>query len=592
MADATGPSAAAATSAEREKKTSVGSVEPESKPQTAEIKRWGDMVDDEEQPGDTASSSDDKVVEELKVDKLAIDDSKKINKFLDDPEDSSIQAKPSKIQAISLPMILTPPYKDLIAQAHNGSGKTTCFVLGMLSRINPNVKRPQALCICPTRELSIQNLEVLQKMGKYTGISSECAVPMDSGNNDRSRSRPPIFAQVVIGTPGTYSILLMIIQDGFQDDSLRIMKDIERLNAQCQVLLFSATFDETVKNFVSRIVRKDYNQLFVKKEELSLDSVKQYKVYCPNEVTKITAIKDRILELGESLGQTIIFVNTKRSAGMLHKALVDLGYEVTTIHGALTHEDRDKIVKEFKDGLTQVLISTDVLARGFDQQQVNLVINYDLPVKYETPSEPHYEVYLHRIGRAGRFGRKGAVFNFVMTDRDMMIMEKIEVLWHQSKRGPILEQEEDFKAALKEAGLLSETDIINVVEQRIWHSMEEGQFENLPGKGKPLNLSTNPHSDPAEDTLYRILSKNGCAPEWVELNKEIRSKVSEWRVALKKAWTNKCSGDHSKWIEKTVTLKMQMGDINDKIFRYNLIVPFGRQMFGLKWEKELDRLKE
>ncbi|XP_058003450.1 uncharacterized protein LOC110662667 isoform X2 [Hevea brasiliensis] len=111
----------------------------------------------------------------------------------------------------------------------------------------------------------------------------------------------------------------------------------------------------------------------------------------------------------------------------------------------------------------------------------------------------------------------------------------------------------------------SETDIINVVEQRIWHSMEEGQFENLPGKGKPLNLSTNPHSDPAEDTLYRILSKNGCAPEWVELNKEIRSKVSEWRVALKKAWTNKCSGDHSKWIEKTVTLKMQMGDINDKV---------------------------
>lgn len=138
----------------------------------------------------------------------------------------------------------------------------------------------------------------------------------------------------------------------------------------------------------------------------------------------------------------------------------------------------------------------------------------------------------------------------------------------------------------------SETDIINVVEQRIWHSMEEGQFENLPGKGKPLNLNTNPHADPAEDTLYRILSKNGCAPEWVELNKEIRTEVSEWRVSLKKAWTNKCSGDHSKWTEKTEVLKMQMADINDKIFRYNLIVPFGRQMFGLKWEKELDRLNE
>ncbi|KAA3463918.1 dnaJ-like protein subfamily C member 28-like [Gossypium australe] len=139
----------------------------------------------------------------------------------------------------------------------------------------------------------------------------------------------------------------------------------------------------------------------------------------------------------------------------------------------------------------------------------------------------------------------------------------------------------------------SETDIINVVEQRIWHSMEEGQFENLAGKGKPLNLNTNPHADPAEDTLYRILSKNGCAPEWVELNKEIRTEVSEWRVALKKAWTSKCNGnDEEKWIECCESLKKQLRDINDKVFRYNLIVPFGRQMFGLKWEKEVAPLEE
>ncbi|GMI79967.1 hypothetical protein like AT5G03560 [Hibiscus trionum] len=138
----------------------------------------------------------------------------------------------------------------------------------------------------------------------------------------------------------------------------------------------------------------------------------------------------------------------------------------------------------------------------------------------------------------------------------------------------------------------SETDIINVVEQRIWHSMEEGQFENLPGKGKPLNLNTNPHADPAEDTLYRILSKNGCAPEWVELNKEIRGKVSEWRVAFKKAWTSKCNGDDEKWTERRESLKMQLRDINNKVFRYNLIVPFGRQMLELKWEKEVARLEQ
>lgn len=136
-----------------------------------------------------------------------------------------------------------------------------------------------------------------------------------------------------------------------------------------QVLLFSATFNETVKNFVTRIV-KDYNQLFVKKEELSLESVKQYKVYCPDELAKVMVIRDRIFELGEKMGQTIIFVRTKNSASALHKALRDFGYEVTTIMGATIQEERDKIVKEFKDGLTQVLISTDVLARGFDQQQV------------------------------------------------------------------------------------------------------------------------------------------------------------------------------------------------------------------------------
>ena len=135
------------------------------------------------------------------------------------------------------------------------------------------------------------------------------------------------------------------------------------------MLLFSATFNDQVKNFVTRVV-KDYNQMFVKKEELSLEAVKQFKVKCPDELSKILVIKEKIFELGQKLGQTIIFVRTKNSARMLHTALVNYGYEVTTIQGALKQEDRDKIIKEFKDGLTQVLISTDLLARGFDQSRV------------------------------------------------------------------------------------------------------------------------------------------------------------------------------------------------------------------------------
>ena len=200
--------------------------------ETTEHEGWADEANDDREATSRPSPY-------INMDKLTIDDTKKKNppKSLNDPEDSSIEAvtsgdtpyssactfedlnlspellkglyaemrfqKPSKIQAVSLPMILNPPYRDLIAQAHNGSGKTTCFVLGMLSRVDPKVQAPQALCICPTRELAIQNTEVLRRMGRYTGISSECAVPADSRDAIPVSKWPPIKAQVVVGTPGT-----------------------------------------------------------------------------------------------------------------------------------------------------------------------------------------------------------------------------------------------------------------------------------------------------------------------------------------------------------------------------------------------------
>ncbi|KAL8204943.1 hypothetical protein R6Q57_010566 [Mikania cordata] len=427
--------------------------------------RWAEEPDGEPEESAGAPISITSVADEVvNLNSLRIDESRNVNDFLDDPEDSTIETvpsgdtpyasamrfedlnitsellrglyvemkfeRPSKIQSKSLPMILTPPFQILIAQAHNGSGKTTCFVLGMLSRVDPRLGAPQALCICPTRELAIQNMEVLLKMGKFTGITSELGLPADKANYIPVSKRAPVTAQVIIGTPGTINkwiaakklgtsnlkILVfdeadhMLAKDGFKEDSVRIMKEIVRWSPSCQVLLFSATFNDTVKSFASKIVNdlfvQGYNQLFVKKEELSLDSIKQYKVNLPDELSKIMVIKDKMMDLGEKVGQTIIFVKTKTSAGMLHEAHVKYGYEVTTIHGALKQEDRDKIVKEFKDGLTHVLISTDVLSRGFDQSRVNLVVNYDLPVVHGNPSEPDYNVYLHRIGRAGRFGRK------------------------------------------------------------------------------------------------------------------------------------------------------------------------------------------
>ncbi|GER45418.1 RNA helicase-like protein [Striga asiatica] len=486
--------------------TATATATPEASKQP-ETKRWADVAEEVEREEAEASLA------EAQLDSLAIDESRTSDNTLTDPDDSRIQAvtsgdtpytsakrfedldlspellkglyvemkfeKPSKIQAISLPMILTPPHKNLIAQAHNGSGKTTCFVLGMLSRVDPNIKAPQALCICPTRELAIQNMEVLLKMGKFTGITSELAIPADPSTYIPIQKRPPITAQVIIGTPGTIckwmqarklamtqmKILVfdeadhMLAESGFRDDSVKIMKTIVKGNSSCQVLLFSATFDDAVRAFVSKIVEeifvRDYNQMFVKKEELSLESVKQYKVHVPDELSKIMVIKDQILELGEKVGQTIVFVRSRNNAAMLHKSLVEMGYEVTTIQGALKQEDRDRIIKEFRDGLTHVLISTDLLARGFDQQQVNLVVNYDLPVRYDRPTEPDYEVYLHRVGRAGRFGRKGAVFNLLCGDRDDLVMGKIEKYFNtQIAEVSQWNSAEEFRVALNNAGLL------------------------------------------------------------------------------------------------------------------------------------------
>ncbi|XP_024381220.1 DEAD-box ATP-dependent RNA helicase 38 [Physcomitrium patens] len=385
--------------------------------------------------------------------------------------------KPSKIQAATLPMIVSPPYQNLIAQAHNGSGKTTCFVLGMLSRIDPQLKAPQALCVCPTRELVNQNEEVVTRMGRYTGITTASTATVETPSHLYSSRREKIVDQLVIGTPGTLKrwitkdkaldtrnikILVfdeadqMFDQDGFQDDSLRLWRDINRSGKSCQVLLFSATFSEKVKSFAMKTIPKA-NYIFVEKEQLSLDVIRQYQIVCPDSRSKIDVLKNRIFPAAEKLGQSIIFVRTRGAASELHKCLEEDGHKCTSIQGGLTHEERDRVIKEFRAGETKILIATDVLARGFDQAQVTLVVNYDIPVKNTSNrhayAEPDYETYLHRIGRSGRFGRKGAAFNLLVTQEDKRIMRSIEQHFNRNVPEVAWDNEEGIEHVLKDAGL-------------------------------------------------------------------------------------------------------------------------------------------
>eukprot|EP00889_Picochlorum_renovo_P005043 jgi/Picre1/32073/NNA_007421.t1 len=250
--------------------------------------------------------------------------------------------RPSRIQAKTLPMILEKPHKSLIAQAHNGSGKTTCFTLAMLSRVDTSVKAPQALCLCPTRELVVQNLGVLEKMGTYTGISLASTAETSTPGNRRRK----VEEQVVVGTHGklkdwisrrmlntrTMKILVfdeadeMLKQDGFADDSVRLIKQLKAAAPDLQILLFSATFNENVKRFAQKIV-PGANHVFIEKEDLSLDVIKQYKVVCPDALAKTKVLKDMIFPLCEKLDTS--FFGLERLRGVF--AAMEDGHKCTSI---------------------------------------------------------------------------------------------------------------------------------------------------------------------------------------------------------------------------------------------------------------------
>jgi len=375
--------------------------------------------------------------------------------------------RPSRIQALTLPMILDPQHRGMIAQAHNGSGKTTCFVLAMLSRVDPQQQVPQALCICPTRELVVQNLQVLRRMAKYTSITST-STASDSESGIR---RTKVVEQVIVGTHGTLHnwigrrqlplrglrILVfdeadeMLKGSGFASDSLRVITQIRREAPRVQVLLFSATFDEQVKRFAEKTV-PNANRVFIPKEELSLDVIKQYKVVCPTRGDKTGVLKEMIFPVCEKLGQTIIFVRTRETASSLHTELEKDGHKCTSIQGSMEHSARDRVIEEFRSGTTKILIATDVLSRGFDVTQVTLVVNYDVPVEKDQ-RRPAFETYLHRIGRSGRFGRAGAAFNLVTGQQEEALLQAISDYFQKPIPEVPHDDEDKFIEVLKQAGL-------------------------------------------------------------------------------------------------------------------------------------------
>lgn len=353
-------------------------------------------------------------------------------------------SKPSKIQATSLPLIISPSgeYKNLIAQAHNGSGKTACFVLAMLSRIDFSTQETQALCLVPTRELARQIESVTMKMGKFTSVKVKLAVKATSSERGvpRSEDLSSVNQHIIIGTPGkitdllkkrqivTSSIKILVLDEademvdsqGMGDQTIRIKRMLPK---SVQVLLFSATYKDGVRALASSVA-PGANHITVKRESLSLEKVEQYCFDTGSPDERYTVLSD-IYDL-LAVGQSIIFVRTRNTASELTSKLRTDGQTVSVLYGGdMAPEERDKVIDEFRRGTTRVLVTTNVLSRGVDISAVNTVINYDLPTM-QNPSEADPETYLHRIGRTGRFGRKGVAINFVFDEKSKGVLRDLE----------------------------------------------------------------------------------------------------------------------------------------------------------------------
>ncbi|KAL1515156.1 hypothetical protein AB1Y20_004217 [Prymnesium parvum] len=335
--------------------------------------------------------------------------------------------RPSAIQQRAIrPMA---DMQDIIAQSQSGTGKTACFSIGILQNVDTALAQCQACILAPTRELAAQTEKVTRALGEYLQVSTYTVVGGASTRACIERLRAGVH--VVVGTPGRTldmmtrgvldcSYLRYLVLDeademlskGFKE---QIYDIFQLLPHSTRVALFSATMPPEVLDLTCKFMAADAVSVLVKRELQTLDGIKQYYVNVQRDDHKFGTLCDLYGSL--SITQAMIFVNTRSRVEWLACRMHELDFTVSAIHSYMPQDERTLIIQQFRSGAARVLITTDVLARGIDVQQVNLVINYDLPHDVSN--------YIHRIGRAGRFGRKGTAIN-LLTTNDLHKAREIE----------------------------------------------------------------------------------------------------------------------------------------------------------------------
>ncbi len=321
----------------------------------------------------------------------------------------------SPIQAQAIPVQMEG--RDMVGQAQTGTGKTAAFGIPLLQKIDPDSKKLQAIALCPTRELAIQVAEEIRKLAKYMhGIK---VLPIYGGQDIVRQIRGlKDGTQVVIGTPGRVmdhmrrktircdAVRIVIMDEADEMLNMGFLEDMETILSQLpeerQTVMFSATMPPAILEIAKKFQRDPVTVRVVKKE-LTVPKVTQY-YYEVRPKTKVE-VMCRLLDM-YAPKLSVAFCNTKKKVDELVQELQGRGYFAEGLHGDLKQEQRDRVMNSFRNGTTEVLVATDVAARGIDVDDVEAVFNYDIP--------QDDEYYVHRIGRTGRAGRDGIAFSFVV----------------------------------------------------------------------------------------------------------------------------------------------------------------------------------
>lgn len=378
------------------------------------------------------------------------------------------------IQSQAIPVILEG--KDIVGQSQTGTGKTAAFGIPLLERINPEDRRLQALILCPTRELAIQVSEEFRKLLKYK--DNIRVLPIYGGQPiDRQIAALRKGTQVVIGTPGRVmdhmrrrtikaeTVQMMVLDEADEMLDMGFREDIEtilvKIPEEHQTLLFSATLSPEILDITKRFQK---NPEFIKivRKELTVPNIEQY-YFDVKEKTKLDALC-RIIDVYDPK-LAMVFCNTKKRVDDLVEMLQGRGYFAEGLHGDLKQAQRDKVMQKFRNGTIEILVATDVAARGIDVDDIDVVFNYDVP--------QDEEYYVHRIGRTGRAGKAGKAFTFCVGKeiyklRDIMRYTKTKI---QQQKLPTLSDVEEMKTNIyleKIKGIIEEghlTKYIHLVDR-------------------------------------------------------------------------------------------------------------------------------